>query len=602
MRFLSLLFVAILLIFASNPLYAQTRLPPGNFTVNEFIDTLDIMPGDGVCGDNTGKCSLRAAIMEANVLEPGSIINLASDSWYYHQLLLNGVPEDDAISGDLDIRNSMTIAGSPDRNKESIVDFFWSFSRDGGFHILSETPINVTLRNLTLYQGYRDPGIAEDVTIGGNIRAEGAGVNLLIENVIVVNGYAARGGGLGVVGGANVTVDKSTFYYNFGQYSSGAIEVDGTSKVTVKNSTLSDNVAARGGALSTRNGGEATLNNVTIAYNYAFDYSADASGGIHNVDGVLNISNSIVSQNGSGEVNFSDCTGTVNSLGNNLFTNSGNCVRNATDLISSEPAILRFPLYFAPGSTMTLPPKEGSPAVNAGNPATCEAIDQRGVARPEGSTCDIGAYEGVVVNQIANGGFETSVTDNTKLPDGWKHKSLSGDKRICNQEGKPNVAHSGKCAFVFKVSQNEAGFLRQTYKINANRKDGYLIELFFRGSRQFNYVVLQVDFLGNESRSSSSTSILGMEEYYNIGSGGTLGINAKKAIVTVRSAGEGGKIYVDDIFFVMTAEQIKTFSLPIRIPDSLPETAKTKVQQRINATRQVTPVIETRESRLIPLP
>jgi hypothetical protein len=32
-------------------------------------------------------------------------------------------------------------------------------------------------------------------------------------------------------------------------------------------------------------------------------------------------------------------------------------------------------------------------AVDRGNPASCPATDQRGVGRPYGSRCDIGAYE-----------------------------------------------------------------------------------------------------------------------------------------------------------------------------------------------------------------
>ena len=40
----------------------------------------------------------------------------------------------------------------------------------------------------------------------------------------------------------------------------------------------------------------------------------------------------------------------------------------------------------------------GSPAIDAGDPATCAAepvnnIDQRGIPRPQGAGCDIGAYE-----------------------------------------------------------------------------------------------------------------------------------------------------------------------------------------------------------------
>ena len=37
--------------------------------------------------------------------------------------------------------------------------------------------------------------------------------------------------------------------------------------------------------------------------------------------------------------------------------------------------------------------KPTSPAINAGNPATCLATDERGVARPQSGICDIGAYE-----------------------------------------------------------------------------------------------------------------------------------------------------------------------------------------------------------------
>src|SRR3990170_869075 len=38
------------------------------FAVNTTADTPDANPGDGVCADTTGLCSLRAAVMEANAL------------------------------------------------------------------------------------------------------------------------------------------------------------------------------------------------------------------------------------------------------------------------------------------------------------------------------------------------------------------------------------------------------------------------------------------------------------------------------------------------------------------------------------------------------
>jgi cysteine-rich repeat protein len=45
------------------------------------------------------------------------------------------------------------------------------------------------------------------------------------------------------------------------------------------------------------------------------------------------------------------------------------------------------------GSLPTQALFEDSPAVNAGDNASCAATDERGVSRPQGPACDIGAYE-----------------------------------------------------------------------------------------------------------------------------------------------------------------------------------------------------------------
>ncbi|HEX9441905.1 MAG TPA: Ig-like domain-containing protein, partial [Roseiflexaceae bacterium] len=45
------------------------------------------------------------------------------------------------------------------------------------------------------------------------------------------------------------------------------------------------------------------------------------------------------------------------------------------------------------GPTLTHALLAGSPALDAANPTNCPPTDQRGVARPQGAACDIGAYE-----------------------------------------------------------------------------------------------------------------------------------------------------------------------------------------------------------------
>src|SRR5262249_45511900 len=50
------------------------------------------------------------------------------------------------------------------------------------------------------------------------------------------------------------------------------------------------------------------------------------------------------------------------------------------------------------GSTQTLSPGEGSPAIDAASDVACPADDQRDITRPQGAHCDIGAVETFPVN------------------------------------------------------------------------------------------------------------------------------------------------------------------------------------------------------------
>src|SRR5262249_5749813 len=129
--------------------------------------------------------------------------------------------------------------------------------------------------------------------------------------------------------------------------------------------------------------GSLDLNNVTISNNNASAYG----GGIYISSGLVSIKNSILSGNTSG-VTAVDCLGGVISLGNNLIGNTSGCIIAPTsgDEVNVNPML---------GTFLSMqgyqPLLSGSPAIDAGNPATCLANDQRGIARI--GTCDIGAYE-----------------------------------------------------------------------------------------------------------------------------------------------------------------------------------------------------------------
>jgi len=67
------------------------------------------------------------------------------------------------------------------------------------------------------------------------------------------------------------------------------------------------------------------------------------------------------------------------------------CSPVASDLIITDAQI--GPLGNNGGPTATHALLAGSPAIDAANDAACPVTDQRGVTRPQGAHCDIGAYE-----------------------------------------------------------------------------------------------------------------------------------------------------------------------------------------------------------------
>ncbi len=92
------------------------------------------------------------------------------------------------------------------------------------------------------------------------------------------------------------------------------------------------------------------------------------------------------------ETGLDDCGGTVVDLGNNLsWPIENNCPGTPDD-----PRLDTLADNGGPTQTMAL--LTGSPAIDAGNNETCATTDQRGVTRPQGEACDIGAYESALIN------------------------------------------------------------------------------------------------------------------------------------------------------------------------------------------------------------
>ncbi len=157
--------------------------------------------------------------------------------------------------------------------------------------------------------------------------------------------------------------------------------------VTLTNSTLSGNsVGARGGGFQNAIG-SMTVSNTTITNNIS---TSDVAGAYQS-DGSLTFQNTIIANNG-----FLSCfnVSVPTSLGGNLTDDDTSCTtafNQPTDLYVDDA--LLGPLADNGGPTLTHLPQTGSPVIDNGLNGGCPAEDQRGVSRPRGSACDIGAVE-----------------------------------------------------------------------------------------------------------------------------------------------------------------------------------------------------------------
>jgi hypothetical protein len=108
------------------------------------------------------------------------------------------------------------------------------------------------------------------------------------------------------------------------------------------------------------------------------------------------LKNTIVANNANGNCLIS---GTPTSQGNNLGSDATCTFFMASgDQNSVDPQLGALQDNGGPTPTRAL--ALTSPAVDGGTNIGCPATDQRGIARPQGARCDIGAYELVLQRQF----------------------------------------------------------------------------------------------------------------------------------------------------------------------------------------------------------
>ena len=151
----------------------ETRRVLSTFVVNTTLDTVAANLNTGK--DASGHISLRSAIMAADARGGSNTINLPAGTI---KLTIAGANEDASATGDLDIKDNLTIKGKG--SNSTIVD---GNSLDRVFEVLSG---KVTISNLTIQNGFSSTG-------GGLFNSGG---NVTLSSVVVRDNIAVGANGL----------------------------------------------------------------------------------------------------------------------------------------------------------------------------------------------------------------------------------------------------------------------------------------------------------------------------------------------------------------------------------------------------------------------
>ena len=365
------------------------------FHVDSEADAVDVAPGDGVCASANDGCTLRAAVQEANALAGADTIRLPAGTY---GLTHTGMNEDEAASGDLDLRGRLRVLGSG--TAATIVD---GKNGDRVFDILGRA--RVTLVKLTVRGGNPSGGngggiqtdtasrvVLKRVLVEDNVGFAGGGIAALGRLKMVAStvreNSASLGGGLAL--GADTEIRGSTFDGNLatgfaGSFSGEDVFAEGPAAVTIVNSTSTGQIQTAslcfpGGGC--RDGADILLANVTANVVSRVVQGTDT--------GSFTLRNTIIER----------CDSDLISEGYNLIRQEGCFIAgDLSGVVIGEDPLLSSLLDHG-GPTATRVPVGVSPATDGGSPlapgsggTACEATDQRGVVRPVGDRCDIGAVE-----------------------------------------------------------------------------------------------------------------------------------------------------------------------------------------------------------------
>lgn len=453
------------------------------YKVDALNDGTDVRPGDGSCATASGACTLRAAAQEANAVGGAGVIALPPGRLEMTRPNLSLLPnqtadlELDAAQGDIDLSASLTIRGAgADR---TTID---AGHLDRAFNV--EPTAKVAISDLTITNG--DPTVSNkteaDIALGGAILNTGS---LTLDRVALVGNHGDGGGGVFSIPLTTITVRDSLIADNRA-VEGGGLRLD--SGGTIINTTITGNVleprefgkyipdeiTGYGGGIDHRGGDDVFIINSTITNNYAYK----AGGGLNSGQDYVplevlteawpfrvHLRNTIIAGNTAGRIpgNCHVSAMVIESRGNNL-ADDDTCFLNAEgDLPKRVPRLDELADNGGPTNTQAL--LQGSPAIDAGAAEECPAGDQRGVERPLGTGCDIGAYESAPAPRFCGKHRSYAVVGGTSGPD--RLVGDAGADALVGRGGADRLSgHGGRDCLVCGAGKRDVAIAEQRDRVS----------------------------------------------------------------------------------------------------------------------------------------
>jgi thermitase len=270
---------------------------------------------------------------------------------------------------------------------------------------------------------------------GGIVFGLGCETSSTLREVKIDRNHSDGQGG-GIWSGSEISIENSLLSNNTAEFGGAILLSDGA--LNLQNTTITENNATEsGGAIQVVN----DSNTLTIDINFSTFANNNASSGstiaIQFPSAQFTIKNSILLSNN--DINCSIFPGDKWRVLERNYSNDASC---ADFIIVSEEELALGALGFFGGLFETIPLEPGSVAIDAASDCflideSLLTIDQRGIIRPQGDFCDVGAFEVNVpailtasLQPLASGGIVVPIAGSPSLYAPGLRVNLTADKPV----------------------------------------------------------------------------------------------------------------------------------------------------------------------------